>query len=169
MPAASSGTISPARTEEPGAAPEVAGAAERLLAMSPLAAVVRLAAPTTSSALRSLLSWNTGSSGRPKRPPMALISSHAISWPRRASVPEGESEPVSGTMPPTGIGSPAAFAPRLTSAIIEAPATIVPVPASAAPFRKLRRPTRKLSSERRQIPRFQNPNGSPRRADIETP
>ena len=99
----------------------------------------RLAAPTTSSTLRFLLSPKTGSTGRPRIPPMALTSSHAISRPRLASAPDGAPGPVSGVMPPIMIGDPWAFAPSLTSASVAAPATMVPAPASAAPFKKFRR------------------------------
>ena len=91
------------------------------------------------SAPCSLLSSKTGASGRPRMPPIMLISSQASSSPLLNERPSAAAQPVSGTQPPTGIGSPSARTPSLMSASRPLVMAAAPKPASPAPFMKFRR------------------------------
>lgn len=91
----------------------------------------------------------------PRTPPMALISSQAILSARLNSMPSAAAQPVRGTPPPTGIGSPLACMPSMlgassfvwASAAALMDASIAPEAASPPPIdRNLRRPSTLLFS-----------------------
>ena len=98
-------------------------------------AISMLAAETASSALMFLVSAKCASSGRPRMPPMALISSMAISMPALPESPSDAAPPVSGSMEPIGIGSPLAARAPLAPAMTDEVSTAPPTPSVAAPAR----------------------------------